>query len=139
MKKFLFIILLAVLSAGLAPVGRAYSQVYRYHACTNNNSKECRDAREAFARHHNGLTPEQWYQDYYQGQPGRWNQQGNNWQWQGAEGDEWYQGRQGHWYQERDGWQYRGDDGDDYRKGHKDWQWSRKRQKHDRDHDDRDE
>ena len=118
MKIFLFTILLAALSAGVG-----YAAPYRYSACANNNSKECRDARDAFARHHNGKYPEQWYDQWYQGQQGRWNQRANKWQWEGAEGDQWFQGRQGHWYQERDGWQYRGDQGEEYRKGSTGWQW----------------
>jgi hypothetical protein len=132
MKIFLLTILLAALTGGLATAAN-YNQPYKYHACANNNSKECRDAREAFARHHNGQYPERWYQEWYQGQQGRWNQRSDKWQWEGAEGDQWFQGRQGHWYQERDGWQFRGDRGDEYRKGRNGWQWSGARQKHDRD------
>jgi hypothetical protein len=130
MKIFLFTILLAALSGGLGRAAGSYNQAYSYHACANNNSKACRDA---FARHHNGKSPEQWNQSWYQGQQGRWNQQGNNWEWNGAEGDQWNQGRQGHWYQERDGRQFRGDKGDQYRNGHNGWQWSSARQKHNRD------
>ena len=64
--------------------------------------------------------------DWYQGQPGHWQQQDDNWRWRGTQGDTWYQGRQGHWYQERDGWQYRADDGDDYRQVQPNrWQWQR--------------
>ena|ERR1039457_3094954 len=132
MKIFLFTILLAALTGGLASAQVRYNQPCKVGACANNNSKECRDARNAFAEHHNGLYPEQWCNQWYQGQQGRWNQQGNNWQWEGAEGDQWYQGRQGHWFQERDGWQFRDDRDDVYRKGAKGWQWSGARQKHDR-------
>jgi hypothetical protein len=133
MKIFVLTIVLAALTAGLATAGGSYGQSYKYSACANNNSKECRDARDAFARHHNGQYPEQWNNEWYQGQQGRWNQQDNSWQWRGAEGDQWNQGRQGHWYQEHDGWQFRGDKGDEYRKGSNGWQWSGARQKHDRD------
>ena len=49
--------------------------------------------------------------EWYQGQRGRWNQEGNRWQWKGAEGDQWYQGQRGHWYQEGNRWQWRGDGG----------------------------
>ncbi len=132
MKIFLFTIFLAALTAGLAGAGGGYNNTYSYHACANSNSKECRDARDAFAGHHNGLDPEQWNNQWYQGQQGRWSKQGKNWRWNGAEGDQWYQGRRGHWYQERDGWQFRGDKGDDYRKGRDGWQWSGAGQEHDR-------
>jgi hypothetical protein len=106
MKVFLFTILLAALTAGLTRAGGGYN----YGGCANNNSKACRDARNAFAEHHSGQYPEQWNQEWYQGQRGRWKEQGDDWQWNGAQGDEWYQGQQGHWYQERDGWQWRGDE-----------------------------
>src|SRR5579864_7800479 len=66
--------------------------------------------------------------DWYQGQQGHWQQQGNNWQWRGTQGDDWYQGRQGHWYQEHDGWQYRADDGDEYRQAPPN-RWQGQRQK----------
>lgn len=114
MKIFLFTILLVALTSGLARTAGA--ERYPYRSCAHSNTKECRDARDAFARHHNGLTPEQWYQQYYQGQPGLWR-------WENAEGDEWFQGRQGHWYQEAFGWLFRGDDGDDYRQGENGWGW----------------
>jgi len=64
--------------------------------------------------------------EWYQGQQGQWQRQGNSAQWKATQqGDQWYQGRQGHWYQERDGWQYRADDGGVYRQG--DWQWNGER------------
>ncbi len=127
MKIFLFTILLAALTASLAR-----AQCTGYSACAHNNSKACVDARNAFARHHNGLYPEQWCNEWYQGQQGRWNQRGNHWQWEGAEGDQWFQGRRGHWFKERDAWQFRGDKGDEYRNGHNGWQWSGARSKHHR-------
>jgi hypothetical protein len=126
MKIFLLTIAFAALTGGFATANSGYN----YRACANNNSKQCRDARAAFARHHDGQTPDQWNNQWYQGQQGRWNKQGNNWQWKAAQGDEWFQGKQGHWYQERDGWQWRGDKGDDYGKGSSGWQWSRAGQKH---------
>lgn len=131
MKIFFFTILLAGLTAGLASAGGGYNQPYSHRRCANNNSKACQDARKAFAEHHNGIYPDQYFNQWYQGQQGRWNQNGNNWQWQHAEGDQYYQGRQGHWYQERNGWQFRGDDGDEYRKGNNGWAWSGTPQKHD--------
>ena len=126
MKIFLLTVALAALTGGLATANSGY----KYSACANNNSKQCRDARAAFARHHDGQSPDQWNNSWYQGQQGRWTQQKSNWQWKGAEGNELYQGGQGHWYQERDGWQWRGDDGDDYGKGINGWQWSRAGQSH---------
>lgn len=89
-----------------------------YRNCRNNNSKACQDARQAFAEHHNGLTPERWFNENYQGQPGRWL-------WDNAEGDTWYQGLLGHWFQEPEGWRFRGDNGDEYRKGDRGWGWIR--------------
>jgi hypothetical protein len=128
MKTFALAILFATLTGGIATAG--YNQDYRYSSCANNNSRACRDAREAFAGHHNGQSPEQWNNSWYQGQRGRWNQNGNNWRWSGAEGDQWNQGRQGHWYQEHDGMQFRSDKGDDYRNGRNGWQWSGAGNKH---------
>lgn len=110
MKILLLTILLAALTGGMAGAAGHYNQAYNYSGCANNNSKACRDARDAFARHHNGQTPEQWNNAWFQGQQGRWNKQGSNWQWKGTEGDE-------------------------YRKGPNGWQWSGVRQKHDRDRD----
>lgn len=121
MKAFLLTIVLLASTAMLA--GAAYAQVhqrYPYRNCQHNNSKACQDARKAFAEHHNGLYPEQWFNSYYQGQPGRWA-------WENAEGDDWFQGEQGHWYKEPEGWRFWGDDGDAYRKGDKGWGWIRGR------------
>ena len=63
MKTVLFTILLAALSAGLA--GSGYAQ--GYSACAHNNSKACVDARNAFARHHGGVIPGQYYNHWFQG------------------------------------------------------------------------
>ena len=131
MKTFLLTILLSAVTAALA--GTAHAQGYPYRNCQHNNSKACQDARKAFAEHHNGLSPEQWFNSYYQGQPGRWA-------WENADGDDWYQGEQGHWYQEPEGWRFHGDDGDDYRKGNNGWGWIRgrghqEREEHERHHD----
>src|ERR1035441_590788 len=65
MKTFLSAILLAALSAGLA--GTSYAQ---YGACVGNNSKHCVDARNAFAEHHGGVFPEQYFNHYHHGRPG---------------------------------------------------------------------
>jgi len=88
MKTFLFAAALTVLSAGAASA-RGYS------ACINNNSKACRDARAAFAEHHNGQFPEQYYNSWYGGRQGRWNQRNNQWRWEGIDGDNYSKGRHG--------------------------------------------
>jgi hypothetical protein len=131
MKIFFFTILLAGLTAGLAGAGGGYNQPYGNRSCANSNTKGCQDARKAFAEHHNGLYPDQYFNQWYQGQQGRWTRSGNNWRWQNAEGDQYYQGRQGHWYRENNGWQFRGDDGDEYRNGNNGWAWSGRPQRHD--------
>jgi hypothetical protein len=130
MKTFLLTIALVALTAGLPGAQVGYYHPCRPGACAYNNSEECRDARNAFAEHHNGQYPEQWCNEWYQGQQGRWNQQGKRWQWEGAEGDQWFQGQRGHWFQERNGWQFRGDKGDEYQKGRNGWRWSLPGQTH---------
>jgi hypothetical protein len=89
-KTVLFTILLAMLSFGSARTGYA-----QFGACTNNNSKHCVDARNAFAEHHGGVYPEQYYNHWYQGRPGRWAQQSNAWRWDGMDGDRYSKGRHG--------------------------------------------
>jgi len=103
MKIFLLTIALAALTGGLAQADR-----YNYSSCANSNSRACQDDRAAFARHHNGQTPNQWNNHWYQGQRGRWSQQNNSWRWNGVRGDQYSRGRDG-------------------------WQWSGARAKHDRD------
>jgi len=100
MRIFLLTLLFATLTGGFADAG------YNYSSCANNNSKACVDARNAFAEHHNGQFPEAFYNQSYQGQHGRWIQQGNDRRWEGADGRE-------------------------YRKGHNGWQWSGARRQHD--------
>jgi hypothetical protein len=90
MKTFLFAITLAALSAGLA--GTSYAQ---FGACAHSNSKACIDAKNAFAEHHGGVYPEQYYNHWYQGYPGRWNQVNNDWRWEGMNGDRYWKGPQG--------------------------------------------
>lgn|ERR1700676_3421906 len=99
MKIFLLTLVLAGLTGGMAGAA-GYNQSYNYSGCANNNGKACRDARDAFARHHNGQSPNQWNNAWYQGQQGRWNQNGNNWQWRNVQGDEYRNGR--------NGWQWSG-------------------------------
>ena len=86
MKIIAFVILLAALIVGLA--GASYAQPYGYPGCLNNNSKACRDARNAFAEHHNGLYPRQWYNQRYQSRQGRWNQYERDWRWEDVDGDD---------------------------------------------------
>jgi hypothetical protein len=105
MKPFLFAVLLGTLSFGL--VGVSQADPWSYHACAHNNSKNCRDARAAFAEHHNGMEPDQWYNHWYEGNQGRWNRANDDWRWEGINGDE-------------------------YRRDHDHWQWFRH---HDDDHD----
>lgn len=97
MKTFVLTILLTALTSGIACASG-------YRNCANNNSKACSDARAAFAEHHNGQYPERWYNQWYQGQQGRWSQRGSDWRWEGARGD-------------------------NYEKGHDGWRWSGARQK----------
>ena len=103
MKVFVLTILLAALSAGIG-----YAQPYG--ACVNNNSKACVDARNAFARHHGGVYPQQYYNQWYAGNQGRWNQQDNDWRWEGMNGDE-------------------------YRRGDRGWEWRHERREHEHEYD----
>ena len=59
--------------------------------CYGNNSKACVDARNAFAEHHGGMYPG----DYFQGGQGRWMQYGNEWRWRGVDGREYFHGPNG--------------------------------------------
>ena len=129
MKTIVFVMLIGLLTVGQARAQFGYDAVCQGHsACAHNNSKACVDARNAFARHHNGMYPEQFCNQYYQGQRGRWVRHGNQWAWAGSEGNEWQDGRRGHWFQEKNGWQFRSDKGEDYSKGPNGWQWSGKPQ-----------
>jgi len=58
-KKFVFAIILAGLTAGFA------TQASAYDACAGNNSRACTDARNAYAEHHGGVFPGQ--NAYYNG------------------------------------------------------------------------
>lgn len=91
MKKLLSAILLTAVSLGIA--GTSFAQ--GYGACWGNNSKACQDARNAFAEHHGGRFPEQYYNSYYGGNPGRWYQENNAWRWEGVNGDRYYSGPKG--------------------------------------------
>jgi len=87
MKVFVLTLVFTALTAGLS-----YAQ---YGACVGNNSKACVDARNAFAEHHGGVYPQQYYNHYYQGNPGRWSQENNEWRWEGMNGDRYAKGPHG--------------------------------------------
>ena len=93
MKTLSSAITIAALSMGL--VGVTHAAPFRYSACANNNSKACRDARDAFAEHHNGVYPNQYYNQWYQGRPGRWAQSGRDWRYEGMDGDDYWRGSKG--------------------------------------------
>lgn len=90
MKKAFFTMLFA--AAGLLVTGSSYAQ---YSNCADSNSKACVDARNAFAEHHGGAFPEQYYNSWYAGNQGRWNQENNDWRWEGVNGDEYGKGDRG--------------------------------------------
>lgn len=91
MKKFLLALSLAALTAGFA--GTSYA--FNYSSCANNNSKHCVDARNAFAEHHGGQMPGQYYNHWYEGNQGRWNRANNEWRWEGMNGDQYWHGNHG--------------------------------------------
>jgi hypothetical protein len=90
MKTFVLTVLLTAMTGGLAAAAG-----YDYSNCAHNNSKACSDARAAFAEHHNGQQPENYYNQWYQGQQGRWGQNGNDWRWEGAKGETYAKGHSG--------------------------------------------
>ncbi len=102
MKKFLLALSLAALTAGFA--GTSYAQGFSgYGACANNNSPHCVDARNAFAGHHNGIYPNQYYNSWYGGNQGRWNRTNNEWRWEGINGDRYAHGEHGwEWHHHHD-------------------------------------
>ncbi len=89
-RTLLSVFVVAVLSIGLT--GSAFAQVGR---CFNNPSKACQDANKAFAKHHGGVYPEQYFNSWYGGNRGRWYQQDNDWRWEGANGDRYWNGAHG--------------------------------------------
>jgi hypothetical protein len=97
MRTLAFAILIALTSAGLASAqmgnplaGHFDSNPLSGHfgSCAHNNSKHCQEAREAFAEHHNGMSPEQWDNQSYQGHKGRWTKGEKGWQWEGSNGEQ---------------------------------------------------
>ena len=96
MKTLVSSFLLAAVSLGIA--GTSFAQA-PYSACLGNNSKPCVDARNAFAEHHGGVYPEQYYNSWYNGNRGRWYQENNAWRWEGVNGDR-------YWNDGPNGWQW---------------------------------
>jgi hypothetical protein len=88
MKKLLLSLVFVAFTAGIAS-----AQVPG--GCIGNNSRACVDARNAFAEHHGGVFPGQ----YYQGYAGRWARNGNEWRFRSNDGREYYHGH--------DGWAWR--------------------------------
>jgi hypothetical protein len=105
MKTFVFAILIALASTGLASAQMGNPLAGHYSGCANNNSKHCQEARAAFAEHHNGMSPEQWDNQNYQGHKGRWVQNGKD-------------------------WRYEGSNGEQYRKVHDKWEWAEQKAHH---------
>ena len=100
MRTLLLALLIVGLTGNLASAG----------SCSGNNSKHCRDARAAFAEHHRGEYPRQWYQGYH-----------------------------GRWFRDRDDWCWRNDDGREYRHQNRGWLWREAKHEHHHDYfDDRD-
>ena len=73
MKTLVFTIMLAALTAGLASAGGGYGN------CVGNNSRACRDARNAFARHHGGVYPGQYRNQAYYNGGGYWRDGDRDW------------------------------------------------------------
>jgi len=90
MKKLFSLVVLTAISFGIA--GSSFAQGY---GCMGNNSPACQDARKAFAEHHGGAYPEQYYNNWYAGNQGRWYQQNNAWRWEGVNGDRYERGDHG--------------------------------------------
>lgn len=76
-----------------------------YQVAQNDDHEMRRDAMPRGDRR-----PDRDDDEWYQGQRGHWDKDGDHWRWRGAQGDQWHQGQRGHWYQEQNGWQF-GTDG----------------------------
>jgi hypothetical protein len=85
MKIFLGAIFLSFVSFLIPAAGHAQS-----YGCIGNNSRACVEARNAFAEHHGGMYPDQYYNAWYGGNRGRWYQQINDWRWEGVNGDRYW-------------------------------------------------
>jgi hypothetical protein len=95
MKKILLSLLLGAMTIGIG--GSSAQAFWGRHHCADSNSKACRDAREAFAKHHNGVYPGQYYNEWYAGRQGRWHQRDRDWRWEGMDGDDYYRTRDHGW------------------------------------------
>jgi hypothetical protein len=87
MKKLLLTLIFVAGTAGIASAQGG--------GCIGNNSPACVNAKNAFAEHHGGVYPGQ----YYQGYAGRWARNGNEWRFRSNDGREYYHGH--------DGWAWR--------------------------------
>ena len=92
MKILVGAFVLAAVSFGIG--GTSFAQM-AYSACAGRNTPACVQARNAFAEHHGGVFPEQYFNSYYNGNRGRWYQENNQWRWEGMNGDRYYQGAHG--------------------------------------------
>jgi len=94
MKVFVLTALLTAAAAGMALAGEGW-QPYKHGSCWHNNSKHCQDARAAFAEHHNGMMPDQWDNQWFQGHQGRWVEHDKDWKWEGSNGEQYWKGKNG--------------------------------------------
>ena len=99
MKKLFLALALGTLTAGIAGPSFAGS-------CAGVNTKACRDAREAFAEHHGGVYPQQYYNQWYNGRQGRWAQRDRDWRWEGMNGND--------YWREKNEWKW-------HKRDHGDW------------------
>jgi len=82
MKKLLLTLAFVAFTGGVASA---------QGACYGNNSPACVHARNAFAEHHGGEYPGQ----YFQGYQGNWRRYGNDWRFRSNDGREYYHGDRG--------------------------------------------
>ncbi|HVN28867.1 MAG TPA: hypothetical protein VMT64_10300 [Candidatus Binataceae bacterium] len=91
MKKVLLSLIFVAFTGGIASA--------QVGGCMHNNSRACVDARNAFAEHHGGLYPGQ----YYQGYRGNWYRANNDWRWRSEDGREYWNGPHGwEWHEARE-------------------------------------
>jgi len=88
MKKLLLSLVFVAFTGGIAAAAQP-------GGCIGRNNKACVDARNAYAEHHGGVYPGQ----YYQGYRGNWARNGNEWRFRGENGRE-------YWHSPR-GWEWR--------------------------------
>ncbi len=82
MKKLLLTLAFIAFTGGVASA---------QGACYGNNSPACVHARNAFAEHHGGVFPGQ----YFQGYQGTWARSGNDWRFRSNDGREYWRGDHG--------------------------------------------